>query len=102
MSWWKIDSVENGQVDPKGHEIKEVTDVGSKLYNGDGPADVMGAALDTIAEMYVEAWGRPPKLDELRAVFNFVTGPDRRDGKEDYTIHHVVRVKLVKPVERKS
>jgi len=75
MGWWKIKNVETGQIDFDQSPTDEKI-----LYNGDGPADIMGPALDTIADMYREAWGRDPKLDELQAVFNFVTGADARES----------------------
>ncbi len=45
------------------------------LYGGDGPADVLGPALDEIARLYLDAWGRWPTMAELQACFNFVTNP---------------------------
>lgn len=45
------------------------------LYNGDGPADLMSAALDDIDLEYRRTWGRPAKPDELKAVFEFVFRP---------------------------
>lgn len=47
-------------------------DTPDDLYNGDGPADMMGVALRQIDKLYQEAWGRDAKPDELRACFNFV------------------------------
>lgn len=41
------------------------------LYGGDGPADVMGQALQDITEMYLEAWGRLPYPAELEGIWNF-------------------------------
>jgi len=79
MGWWKIDSVEDGSIDllhecPTNPELvnavpgKETEDA---EYNGDGPADLMGPVLRKIDEQYRDAWKRPAKPDELRAVFNF-------------------------------
>lgn len=79
MGWWKIDSVERGQIDcshkcPTNPQIvnavpgRESVDA---MYNGDGPADLMGPVLRKIDAQYVAAWGRSAKADELRAVFNF-------------------------------
>jgi len=79
MGWWKIKDVETGMVDfghkcptnPQfvnavpGHEPDE------NMYNGDGPADLMGEILKKISRQYEDAWGRPAKKEELRAVFNF-------------------------------
>ena len=79
MGWWKIRNVESGQID-FGHKCptnpqltnampgQEVTD---SMYNGDGPADLMGPVLRKISASYEAAWGRPAKKDELIAVFNF-------------------------------
>ena len=79
MGWWKIKDVETGQIDfdhkcptnPKftnavpGHEKEHA------LYNGDGPADLMGPILRSISKQYEEVWDRPAKKEELTAVFNF-------------------------------
>jgi len=82
MGWWKIDSVKTGQIDlshrapgQNGTDLanaipgKETDE--DALYNGDGPADLMGPVLRKINAQYVEAWGRPAKPCELRAAFNF-------------------------------
>ena len=78
MGWWKINNPEEGRIDwdwkrPQNTFINAVPgkDDTELLYNGDGPADIMSPALKAIIHQYVDAWGRPPKLDELRAVFNF-------------------------------
>lgn len=80
MGWWKIKDVETGQIDfdhrcADGQKTlanaipgRETEDA---LYNGDGPADLMGPFLRQISEQYSEAWGRPAKKEELVAVFNF-------------------------------
>lgn len=79
MGWWKIKNAETGQIDwdhkcptnPQltnavpGHEENDL------LYNGDGPADLMGPILQSINKQYKKAWGRPVKREELKAVFNF-------------------------------
>lgn len=85
MGWWKIKSVERGQIDwdaSKNGMANQVPgrDDPNALYNGDGPADEMGEALARIARLYKKTWGRWPKLDELQACFNFVTGPARDEG----------------------
>jgi len=82
MGWWQIDSVEYGQID---WEVKRPgrtlvnalpgEDSSKAMYNGDGPADVMGSAVDEIIQLYMDAWGRPPCKDELLAVFNFCVNP---------------------------
>lgn len=77
MGWWQIINVESGMIDwdvkREGKAINAIPGKHDKdqLYNGDGPADVMGPALDKINELYIKAWGRPAKREELQAVFNF-------------------------------
>ena len=79
MGWWKIKDIETGQIDfdhkyPTNPQFTnavldhEETD---SLYNGDGPADLMGPILRKISEQYENAWKRPAKKEELMAVFNF-------------------------------
>ena len=82
--WWKIDNVENGQIDwdqpDKKDEIINAIpgeDSPKDCYNGDGPADAMDEALGKIDSEYMDEWGRLPTMDELEAVFNFCTGPIR-------------------------
>lgn len=86
MGWWRIDNVERGQIDfervlkekserPYSANVRPGADDPSAMYNGDGPADVMGDALRRIAEMYKEVWGRGPKADELHACVNFCANP---------------------------
>jgi hypothetical protein len=110
MGWWKIDSVESGRID---HEYSREHRAGcanavpgdardaKELLNGDEPADLMGAALDTIADRYRRAWGRNPKLDELRAVFAFVVGPEMQRADGEYTggARHRVTVRPATPRE---
>jgi hypothetical protein len=52
---------------------------GAARYNGDGPADIMGATLQDLDLEYRRAWGRPVTYEEMQAVFRFCTGP-YRDG----------------------
>lgn len=82
MGWWKIDSVGKGQIDMpakqgEGEPLNAIPGVhtADDLYNGDGPADILGVCCDRIAEMYKAAWGRSPKKSELQAVLNFVVNP---------------------------
>jgi hypothetical protein len=94
MGWWQINSVECGGINwghkaptnskmvnaVPGHETKD------EMYNGDGPADIMGAALKKIDEEYRAAWERPAKKEELMAVFNFcLNGMFRGKEKEHDT-----------------
>ena len=91
MGWWKIKDIETGMVDwdhecPTNHELTnavpgyEVTD---SMYNGDGPADLMGPMLKKISNLYKVSWGRPAKKDELIAVFNFCCNGMFRSNKDD-------------------
>lgn len=43
-----------------------------EMWWGDGPADEMGDALEKIAAIYQEVFGRPPFLEELEHCFHFV------------------------------
>ncbi|BBX30480.1 hypothetical protein B7435_16735 [Mycolicibacterium peregrinum] len=45
--------------------------VDSALVWGDGPADLMGDALQKIIEEFGEAWDRPPTMEELTAGLRF-------------------------------
>jgi len=87
--WWKIKDVESGQIDWNQPDKKGLInaipgqDESKKLYNGDGPADVMGGAFKEIEKQYKEAWGREPTSEEVQAVFNFCfNGWKRRNGIE--------------------
>ncbi len=75
MGWWRIRDIESGRV--SGASFK---DDSSPLYNGDGPADVMGRAIKAINELYQTTWKRPAKREELQACFNFVVNPMFSDG----------------------
>ncbi len=59
--WWRTD--ETGGIKPDG-----------VLIGGDGPADVMGDAIDEIIGLYHRRWGRDPTAEELSAVLQFVLG----------------------------
>lgn len=79
MGWWKVDNIKTGQVDfdhkcPTNPQFTNAIPGQEKedaLYNGDGPADLMGATLRKISTLYENAWKRPAKKEELTAVFNF-------------------------------
>ena len=79
--WWAIKPGGPGIHPPpvdKGGLMNAIpgTDPGNAaLYNGDGPADMMQAVLDDIDLEYRRAWGRPAKLEEIKAVFEFVFHP---------------------------
>ncbi len=97
MGWWKIKNIETGQVDfehkcPTSEELVNAVpgeESEDALYNGDGPADLMGSALRLISVQYKQAWTRPPKKDELTAVFNFcLNGMFRSANKGDPVNEH--------------
>ena len=49
--------------------------IGHEMVNGDGPADILGAAVDDTIMLYLEDLGRKPYREELVAALQF----DRRD-----------------------
>jgi len=59
--WWQVDSTEPHQ----------------ELHIGDGPADVMDMALKEIDRLYLDQWGRLPKPEEIKALFDFCFSPIR-------------------------
>lgn len=90
--WWAITGPEGPGLShmppvPKGNLLNAIPGVDpakAALYNGDGPADVMGDAIREIDLEYLMAWGRPATKAELQAVFNFCMGPIEPDGSFDY------------------
>jgi 2'-5' RNA ligase len=69
--WWAT----NGTQDlPTGHPDKRVI--------GDGPADIMDAAMADIDMAYRQSYGRPAYPEELAAVWRFTFGPMREDGMD--------------------
>jgi len=84
--WWSIGDGDSGggihappdyegglmNAIPGHHEDEE-------LYGGDGPADVMDAALADIDLLYRQSWGRGIKPKEIDGVFDFCANP-RKDG----------------------
>jgi len=90
MGWWKIKDVESGQVDfdhkcPTNPVLTNSipgSETEDAMYNGDGPADLMGSVLRKIDAQYREAWGRPARKEELTAGFNFCcNGMFRKPGQ---------------------
>jgi hypothetical protein len=74
MGWWKVSSVENGGIDwghNRGSGLGNATkgDHTENYYNGDGPADVMGFAMDA-----VESLGIPLTRQILEDAFFKQTG----------------------------
>lgn len=103
MGWWKIDpDAGTGQIDcnnpPSGHQEGELInaipgrDTTEDYYNGDGPADIMGDALDRIAEEFQRKWNRPPYLKELKACFRFVSRRFEESGIYETSDQLSVRV----------
>lgn len=72
--WWSIDK--NGKMVSK-------EDTEEQLYIGDGPADIMGNAIEKIFYEYIRAFKRPPKRKEIQAVFNFCSNPVRYFGEPE-------------------
>ena len=75
MGWWQIYSYDQPGImlpnkDPE------------PMYNGDGPADIMGAALDDLVKEYQEAWGRKPYREEVLAALNFTLRDDMVSEKK--------------------
>jgi hypothetical protein len=64
MGWWGIE-------DESAPSLLDSLGRGA-LVIGDGPADIMYAAVEKIVEEYEREWDRKPRLRELRAVLNFV------------------------------
>ena len=83
MGWWKVTDVATGQIScdlPSGHPGKDTDspvnavpgrDSPDDYYNGDGPADALGAAMKSIDKQFLEQWGRLPFPPEMRACLNF-------------------------------
>ena len=67
MGWWKISLSGSG-----GFSLEDTESEGEDLYNGDGPADILGAALDEVIQDYQNSWGREPYKEELESAFKFV------------------------------
>lgn len=62
MTWWE--TTRSGRSNLFHEE-------GTGLVWGDGPADVVAAALDDIDKEFRERWGRAPLLAEIRAGLEF-------------------------------
>jgi len=79
MGWWKVKDIESGQIDfdhicPTNPTLTNVVPGKEKedaIYNGDGPADLMGPVLRKISDLYQVSFNRPAKKEELISVFNF-------------------------------
>lgn len=83
MGWWRANV--NGGIDWNGDTRFE--DPNNHPVWGDGPADILDAALQKIVDEFNREWGRPPTLAELEAGFKFSTSiyeEDRTEGR--YTV----------------
>lgn len=77
MGWWEMTNTKFGGIDldkalrrSQGKKVAPNTG----LVMGDGPADIMGAALHKIVRQYKRDWGREPTRREIKACFNFCFG----------------------------
>jgi 2'-5' RNA ligase len=79
--WWRITPENPGVnlVPGKPANACPGGDPSLESYNGDGPADTMGDTMANINQQYMDAWGRPAKADEMKAVFDFVYGGFEQD-----------------------
>ena len=90
MGWWAIAN-EGGGIDFSNlgkmglaNQVPGTDNNEETLYGGDEPADIMGNAVQEIAGLFKQEWGRYPKMEELKACFNFVTAPQvQEDGTFD-------------------
>jgi 2'-5' RNA ligase len=92
--WWAITPGNPGiNVPPvdKGGLMNAIpgVDPSDARYNGDGPADHMDGALKRIDLEYLMEWGRPVTKEELRAVFDFCSGPIQEDGSRTHGLGHL-------------
>lgn len=62
MGWWSISRNGGGGISTEKTE----------MYNGDGPADILGVAVEKVVKEYEVAWGRKPYKEELEEAVNFV------------------------------
>lgn len=69
MGWWSITDDRAGISFLSG-EPEEKTG----MHMGDGPADIMGEAVNEIVELYKQSFQRKPYMRELIAAVEFVAG----------------------------
>jgi hypothetical protein len=69
MGWWNITDDRAGLFFLHGEPDED-----TQMYMGDGPADIMGPAIDEVAKLYQETWGRKPYLREVIAAAEFSSG----------------------------
>lgn len=58
MGWWESTTLEKG-----------------KLIIGDGPADILGTAYESIVRLYEKEVGRKPRRAELQKLVRFTLPP---------------------------
>ena len=65
MGWWSTNR--------EGVSLLSESEVvdGIEMVWGDGPADILGAAIDKIDKEFLQEWGRPTTTDELIAAMRF-------------------------------
>ena len=61
------------------------------LYNGDGPADILFAAIHDVIDEYINEWKRPPKFEEIMGAFNFVMQGATKKDWDDIVKYHLER-----------
>ncbi len=89
MGWWTITEDSPGLNFLSGRPLDEDTG----LYNGDGPADIMGCAVDELVALFEESWERKPYMVEVRAAVEFASGHQELEEKPmDENKHTKVRV----------
>jgi len=88
--WWAMRPGKPGIHKPPGYSgegllnaIPGVHGPLDSLYNGDGPADIMDAAIKDIIAEYKAVWGRPPYAEELQGVWDFTSRPVLEDDLPD-------------------
>ena len=80
MGWWQI-NVTKEELEAFENSDKMLYNAlpnesdPKRLYTGDQPADIMDEAIDKINEVYKKTWKRKATLEELKACFDFCTGP---------------------------
>lgn len=77
MGWWTQNK--------EGHSFSE-NEGGPEIFWGDGPADAMDNAIDTIVQEFALHWGRKPTKDEMRAGLEFSLGGDAEVGGTAKTV----------------
>jgi len=112
--WWNMKSPDEPGVNFDFHKDKDQfanaipgEDDENLLYNGDGPADILSAAIHDVIDEYINEWNRPPKFEEIMGAFNFVMqGATEKDWDEivEYHLerkaHPIDEDKLVEEIEQ--